>query len=207
MWTVKEKQADTGKHNAFKGAPVQISPSEAKHKASVVSAGLDSDFNLKKVQMTCAILDFQRSWWAGPHGRKGAGTKEICTSDNNSIPVKLSSRCQTMLGQISQTSWEPVCKGDVKENKCRRNFGRWCQICEAMRSCAEVQKPGSPGPPQSTGVNRTTNPDLLPLTDGIQATLQLVHILCSDLCQPETTKTTSLWVKPMKPPLHKEALF
>lgn len=58
MWTVKEKQADTGKHNAFKGAPVQISPSEAKHKASVVSAGLDSDFNLKKVQMACAILDF-----------------------------------------------------------------------------------------------------------------------------------------------------
>lgn len=25
--------------------------------------------------------------------------------------------------------------------------------------------------------------------------------------QPETPKTTSLWVKPVKPPLHKEALF
>lgn len=43
-----EKQADTGKHIAFKRAPVQISPSEAKHKASEASAGPDSDFNLKK---------------------------------------------------------------------------------------------------------------------------------------------------------------
>lgn len=58
MRTVKEKQADTCKHNTIKGAPVQISPSETKHKASEASAGLDSDFNLKKVQMACAILDF-----------------------------------------------------------------------------------------------------------------------------------------------------
>lgn len=42
------KQADTGKHNAFKGAPVQIRSSEAKHKASKASADLDSDVNIKK---------------------------------------------------------------------------------------------------------------------------------------------------------------
>lgn len=46
---------------------------------------------------------------------------------------------------------------------------------------------GPPGPPQSTDVNRTSNPDLLPLTHGIQTTLQLVHILCSDLCQTART--------------------
>lgn len=88
--------------------------------------------------MACGYSWFytmQRSWRTGPHGRKCAGTKEIRTSDNSSIPVKLSSRCQTMLGQISQTSWELVCKGDVKENKCRTQFARQCQICEAIRSC------------------------------------------------------------------------
>lgn len=42
------KQADTGKHNAFKGAPVQIRSSEAKHKASEASADPTADVSIKK---------------------------------------------------------------------------------------------------------------------------------------------------------------
>lgn len=141
------KQADTGKHNAFKGAPVQIRSSEAKHKASKASADLDSDVNIKKSPSGVRYSWFctvQRGWRAGQYGMKGAGTKEIHPRQTT-IPSWWRSRCQTTLGQISQTSWVVVCKRDVKENKSRTKIGRWscCQsfpLCCPLL-CRAVQKP------------------------------------------------------------------
>lgn len=139
----------------------------------------------------CAIPDFAP--YKGADEQVHMGGKVVgptkSTRQTIPIPVKLSSRCQTMLGPISQTSWELVSKGDVKENKCRRKL--WKVMSNIVSPSAPepwgseawpALTSGSPGPAQTTGVYWTSNPDLLPLTHGIQTTLQLAHILCADLC-------------------------
>lgn len=139
MWTVKEKQADPDKHNAFKGAPVQISPSEAKHKASEVPSGLDSDFNLKKSAHGVHYSWFctrQRSWRTGPHGRKRYWDKWNLHVRQQFHPSEVPDvkQCQVRFSKHLERLF-------VKETSRRinawRKFGRWFEICEAICSCAD----------------------------------------------------------------------
>lgn len=206
------KQADTGKHNAFKGAPVQIRSSEAKHKASKASADLDSDVNIKKSPSGVRYSWFctvQRGWRAGQYGMKGAGTKEIHPRQTT-IPSWWRSRCQTTLGQISQTSWVVVCKRDVKENNSRTKIGRWscCQsfpLCCPLLSCAAPFRSLNCAdlwiPPFNGEHRPPSDLEPWPFTYGIQTTVHPVHILCSDLCHTarQHKATTSFCVQPVKP--------
>lgn len=93
------------------------------------------------------------------------------------------------------------------------NFGRWCQLYEAICSwatrfrslaCADLwislvlhRPQASTGPPTLTFY-------LLP-TEFRQHFAWFTFSALTCATQPETPKTTSPWVKPVKPPLHKEA--